>query len=766
MNYGLSRQVYLLLKSFDFNTYNFRFFKGRFLGDQRKSYNQYMSINLMFSKEKVKLARKDLVLENSNYGFKIFRQLIKNSTMMDDSTEYNIQLKESNNWIPTLTEYDFQRLLSNITSLIIRASFSHINNTYLRSFSLNTATSSNLSETKANWIEKCKCPNGYAGENCEKCSNGYRRETQNGNSFTRCVPCTCNNHSNICDQQSGKCDCIHHTTGDNCERCKEGYYGNSLNGNSNDCKKCPCLKDGPCVEILNYHNGLVDIVCLNCPEGTQGNLCESCEDGYYTNTDTKTCEKCFCNDNIDENAILNCDSSDGTCLKCIYNTTGNHCEKCLDNYWGNPLTEEKCQACNCNQLGTFNETLHCNQSTGQCECKANVIGKKCNECEETYWNILSSTGCEKCNCDPLGSFNLSCDTTTGQCFCKHGVTGAKCDQCLSNYYQFSDDGCKPCSCDPSGSESMQCNVFGECLCKSNTVGVKCDKCIENFYEFRSGCPKCDDCYDLVAKKIKTINENIFNLKIMLDGSQVFESVEMKTRMNNVTSLIDTLHKDYYGLTISSFDEFLNYYSDQMKNISSELKKLNYEAKKEQLDYLNLVDGYLDNLVLELHAIELNIEEKSIMLSSSDNENIFKTSSQNMSDLSSLVRHNLEIKESIILELESHVENEIKNFETIINKVSSRQAELESVKIAKLSENIDVEHHVAIGSEIRTALKEDTEHYKNLLSKLEENKYDLNVQVDLISKFENNNKEIVKKVLKTSLFIKFIFFVYSKRLCLF
>lgn len=89
---------------------------------------------------------------------------------------------------------------------------------------LKTTTGSAADFKQASWIEQCKCPEGYAGQFCEFCAHGYRRETIGGDSFTKCVPCQCNQHSvgGGCDQETGKCECGHHTIGENCELCREG----------------------------------------------------------------------------------------------------------------------------------------------------------------------------------------------------------------------------------------------------------------------------------------------------------------------------------------------------------------------------------------------------------------------------------------------------------------------------------------------------------------------------------------------------------------
>ena len=80
-----------------------------------------------------------------------------------------------------------------------------------------------------------------------------------------------------------------------------------------------------------------------------GDLCDECIDGYYGDPSgsrgQKTrCVKCDCNGNIDTNAVLNCDSLTGDCLKCIYNSRNGprkQCELCKVGYYGNATTYPK-----------------------------------------------------------------------------------------------------------------------------------------------------------------------------------------------------------------------------------------------------------------------------------------------------------------------------------------------------------------------------------------------------------------------------------------
>ena len=122
------------------------------------------------------------------------------------------------------------------------------------------------------------------------------------------------------------------------------------------------------------------------------------------------CRPCDCNGNADPYHSNWCDHRTGQCLKCLGNTAGWKCDRCLDGYYGNPLSGEckgrqllvliiiqvsnefiaNCtnskinrlyflSACNCNQFGSSSEK--CDPLTGQCPCKEKYVGRTCSRCK-------------------------------------------------------------------------------------------------------------------------------------------------------------------------------------------------------------------------------------------------------------------------------------------------------------------------------------------------------------------------------------------------
>lgn len=151
-------------------------------------------------------------------------------------------------------------------------------------------------------------------------------------------------------------------------------------------------------------------------------------------------------------------------------------------------------ACDCDIRGSIDDGI-CDSVqdddngivAGQCHCKLNVKGRRCDQCREGFWNFTTENplGCQECTCNTLGTVdNKGCDVFTGGCTCKRLVTGRDCNQCMPQTYGLSDshDGCTPCDCDIGGALDAECDVIsGQCRCRPHMQGRNCSTPKQNYF---------------------------------------------------------------------------------------------------------------------------------------------------------------------------------------------------------------------------------------------------------------------------------------------
>uniref|UniRef100_A0A8C6YDU2 Laminin subunit gamma-3 n=1 Tax=Naja naja TaxID=35670 RepID=A0A8C6YDU2_NAJNA len=500
----------------------------KFLGDQRFSYGQLLSAVLHFGDNTTGVSSPSiqLILEGNGVFLSARHENPegRGSEIPCKERIVSFRLHEAEEAMDlVLSPFQFQRMLSNLTKLRIQVK-SKPRSGKIALKEVRLASAHPGFSQWASWVEECLCPQGYQGRFCQFCVPGYKREIAWGGPFASCVPCTCNQHGN-CDPNSGICQCLHNTEGPACERCAAGFYGNPFLGQPEDCQPCPCPGQGPCATLLDSE----EVVCTHCPLGQRGRLCELCDDGFFgdplgRNGSVRPCNSCNCHGNTDPNAVGNCDTFTGRCLRCLYNTAGEHCERCQEGFYGNPLAANpatKCAPCNCNPDGSTHGPATCDPVSGQCRCLPNVTGRECTQCLEGYFDLQPGVGCRSCQCHPKGAQSNTCHPITGQCTCHPGVTGLSCNQCQAGFFGFSSQGCQVCNCSQIGSVSLQCHDNSTCVCKKGFVGNKCDQCDVNyFFDLESKqCQECPLCYSLVKEEDKLTKMEAWFQKPSCDRSK-------------------------------------------------------------------------------------------------------------------------------------------------------------------------------------------------------------------------------------------------------
>uniref|UniRef100_A0A8C9W7T3 Laminin, gamma 3 n=1 Tax=Scleropages formosus TaxID=113540 RepID=A0A8C9W7T3_SCLFO len=481
-------EVYLLPHADD----DIGFYKApqKFLGNQLQSYGRPLIFEFVAEDHELLPKQVTVVLEGS--GMSVSAELQSEPGLSRPhftEQSFFLRLHEDEDKLrPPLSAPELRHLLYNLSALkISNAGGLNCEVSLVSARPMSTLSLTDL--PSAPWVEQCTCPLGFEGQFCERCAPGYKREVPNGGPFARCVPCTCNQHGE-CHPETGECQCRDFTTGPTCERCLDGYYGNALVGGPGVCQPCPCPGQTACAQVPQTG----EVVCTNCPGGQRGNRCEMCDDGFYGDPLgrhglIRPCTPCNCNGNADPNAVGVCDHLSGRCLKCLYQTEGDRCERCRQGYYGDAL----------------------GRSSG-------------NSCKRG------------CKCSPTGSSSTACHPITGQCVCRPGVQGVSCDSCRTGFYGLSTRGCigtisipifmcgciqmpnfflfflisQPpttlaCNCDPMGSVTMQCHQNGTCPCREGFTGYKCDKCELNYFHNRAThqCEECPVCYGLVKDQVRT-----------------------------------------------------------------------------------------------------------------------------------------------------------------------------------------------------------------------------------------------------------------------
>ncbi|KAM6202282.1 laminin subunit beta-4 [Rhynchocyon petersi] len=256
--------------------------------------------------------------------------------------------------------------------------------------------------------------------------------------------------------------------------------------------------------------GMVHGQCI-CQHNTDGPNCERCKDFFQDapwrpagGPQDSTCRPCNCHGHSEHchfDMTLYLESgglSGGVCEDCRHHTEGQHCDRCRPLFYRDPLKSISdpyaCIPCECDPDGTLSGGICVSHSdpalgsvAGQCLCKENVEGAKCDQCKPNHYGLSAHDplGCQPCNCNPVGTLPFSsCDADTGQCLCQSFVTGPHCEECTVGYWGLGNHlhGCVPCDCDAGGAYSNRCSPEdGQCECRPYITGRSCTEPVPGYF---------------------------------------------------------------------------------------------------------------------------------------------------------------------------------------------------------------------------------------------------------------------------------------------
>ncbi|KAL0280200.1 UNVERIFIED_CONTAM: hypothetical protein PYX00_001570 [Menopon gallinae] len=287
-----------------------------------------------------------------------------------------------------------------------------------------------------------------------------------------------------------------------------------------------------------------------------------CRDAVFSLTTNYYVGALKCECNYQGSLSFECEQFGGQC-QCKENVIGRRCDMCKTGYFGFP----NCRPCNCPSKAL------CHNETGECICPRRVTGEMCDQCEKNTYGYDPLIGCEECNCHPYGvqNYNLQCDLYNGMCQCKDNIRGRTCDRCKNGHYAFPD--CLECVCDDRGTTQEICDqVTSNCHCKNNVYGLACDLCKEGTFHISAenpdGCTKCF-CF---GKTTRCSSSNLYRSQITSFEDYDYATVEATSAAVNIHMVSSEepeldikdkvvyflLPKAYSGNKLTSYGGLLNY----------------------------------------------------------------------------------------------------------------------------------------------------------------------------------------------------------------
>ncbi|XP_078507442.1 multiple epidermal growth factor-like domains protein 8 isoform X2 [Lissotriton helveticus] len=160
-------------------------------------------------------------------------------------------------------------------------------------------------------------------------------------------------------QESFECHCDRGYAGDGVTYCNKTCYNECSHGRCSGPPDYTCICDlGWTTDVSTVNESGVECgtdcgchfhsvcsqgpeICDLCQDWTMGERCQFCQPGSFGNATVKGgCQQCACNGH-GLASLGFCDVDSGVCY-CTDNTEGEHCDRCIPGYYGDPRNEGTC----------------------------------------------------------------------------------------------------------------------------------------------------------------------------------------------------------------------------------------------------------------------------------------------------------------------------------------------------------------------------------------------------------------------------------------
>ncbi|XP_051881021.1 laminin subunit alpha-4 [Pristis pectinata] len=375
-------------------------------------------------------------------------------------------------------------------------------------------------------------------------------------------------------------------------------------------------------------------ICINCQNNTTGDHCEKCIDGYIGDVVQgyyKSCQPCPCPLSVPSyNFAVSCMiKADKLRCVCKENYAGSRCERCAPGYYGSPLAfQGSCKKCNCNGNSDPNLIFDdCNEITGHCRnCLQNTTGIHCEQCAPGYHgDAINAKNCTDCPCQKCGT--IECDHVTGHCHCKPGVTGAWCDRCKIGYYGYSScSGCLRCDCALAAKDEYCDPLNGRCTCLHGVTGRRCDRCLYGFWNYGpNGCQRCEcegHCDSETGECMSAPTESPNNCSVVRCDKCIWDLIEDMKVAGS--SLEEAKSTVLNVITGDAFNSQLNKFNFTAIHFNNQIIEMRKQSESQKL-WIEDIETAVTSLVTDLNALA---EKENITLT---NAQLFDKETTNTSD---------------------------------------------------------------------------------------------------------------------------------------